>query len=136
MFLPNIENLLALFIIFEWGRILWKVHWINRKWNVMQNYFSVNVSIVAVVNRRQISKNRQFQIKFDIWGFWWFFHIKYGSSRLKSVCGCVNTNIYKKWFSKTFNYFLKKQSFKKSHQGGEESGRPQPSFSRIGAWEN
>ena len=45
------------------------------------------------------------------WGFWWFFHIKYGSSRLKGVCGCVNTNIYKKWFSKTFNYFLKKQSF-------------------------
>ena len=67
------------------------------------------------------------------WGFWWFFHIKYGSSRLKSVCGCVNTNIYKKWFSKTFNYFLKKQSFKKSHQGGGRSlVDPNPHFLGLG----
>ena len=28
------------------------------------NYFSVNVSVLAVVFRRQFSKNRQFQAKF------------------------------------------------------------------------
>ena len=34
--LPNTDNLLALFITFEWGRILENA--MDRKWNVVQNY--------------------------------------------------------------------------------------------------
>ena len=54
---------MALFIVFEWGIIFesavgkWEV-----KCNVKfrPNYFSVNVSILAVVISRQMSKKRQF----------------------------------------------------------------------------
>ena len=66
LFLPNTNNFLAFFIVFEWDRIFesamgkWEV-----KCNVKlrPNYFSVNVSVLAVVFRPQISKDWQFCLK-------------------------------------------------------------------------
>ena len=57
LLLPNTDNFLAFFIVFEWSRI-WESA--MGKWEVKcnvklrPNYFSVNVSILAVVFRRQI----------------------------------------------------------------------------------
>ena len=58
-FSPNGGNFLA-FFVFKWGRILdsamdkWEVKF-NAK--LRRNEFSVNVSVLAVVFRRQSSKN-------------------------------------------------------------------------------
>ena len=40
-FSPNTNNFLV-FLLFLNGKEIWKVQWINRKWNVMQNYVVIN----------------------------------------------------------------------------------------------
>ena len=58
-FLPNNDNFLVFFIVFEGERIFESV---GDKWEVKcnaklrPNYFSVNVFILALVFRQQISK--------------------------------------------------------------------------------
>ena len=44
MFLPNTENFLAFFIVFEWGRVLKSA---MDKNELRCDYFSVNVSVLA-----------------------------------------------------------------------------------------
>ena len=63
---PNTNNFLAFFIVFEWGRILKsamdkKEVKFNAK--LHSKYFSMYISVLAIVFRRQISKKRQFQAK-------------------------------------------------------------------------
>ena len=58
-FLPNTDYFLAFFIVFEWGRILESAtdkQRVKRIEQLRSNYFSVNVSVLAVVFRRQINK--------------------------------------------------------------------------------
>ena len=66
VFSPNTNNFLAFFIVFEWGSILEiamdKLEVICNA-ELCPNYFSVNVSVVAVVFHQQFSKNRQFCLK-------------------------------------------------------------------------
>ena len=68
-FLPNTDNFLAFFVVFERGRILesaidkWEVK-CNAK--LCPNYFSVNVSILDTAFHREIKKNRQFRLKLSI----------------------------------------------------------------------
>ena len=60
---------MSFYNVFEWDRILesemikWEV-----KYNAIshRNYFSVNVSLLAVVFRQQISKNQQLQAKMSV----------------------------------------------------------------------
>ena len=65
-FLRNTDNFLALFIVFEWDRILESG---MDKWEVKCNVklcpycFSVNVFVLAIVFRRQFLENRQLQAK-------------------------------------------------------------------------
>ena len=65
-FLPITDNFLAFCIVFEWCRIFEsamdkkKVKFYAK---LCLNYFSVNVSVLAIVSHRQILKNRQFQAK-------------------------------------------------------------------------
>ena len=57
-----------------------------------------------------------------------------GPSCLKGACGCVNTNI-KSARATFFNYFFKKQSFKKSHLNATEGvvqWTPTLIFSEVG----
>ena len=59
-FLPNTDNVSAFFIVFEWGRIFESaVDTLEVKFNakLCPCHFSVNVSVLAVVFRRQISKS-------------------------------------------------------------------------------
>ena len=56
-----------IFIVFEWGRILKSAmdkNEVKCNTKLRSNYFSVNVSVLAIVFRQQISKNRQFEGKF------------------------------------------------------------------------
>ena len=66
VFSPNTNNFLAFFIVFEWGSILEiamdKLEVICNA-ELCPNYFSANVSVVAVVFHQQFSKNRQFCLK-------------------------------------------------------------------------
>ena len=68
---PNTSNIFAFIIVFEWGRILKSAMDKNEvKCNakLRSNYFSLNVSILAIIFCQKISKNRQFQAK--LWVFW------------------------------------------------------------------
>ena len=63
---PNIDNFLAFFIVFEWGRILKSAmdkNEVNCNAKLRSNYFSVNVFLLAIVFRQQILKNQKFQAK-------------------------------------------------------------------------
>ena len=58
-FSPNTENFLAFFIVFEWGRILkseMEKNEVKCNTKLRSNYFSVNVSVLAIAFRQQISK--------------------------------------------------------------------------------
>ena len=63
---PNTDNFLAFFIVFEWSRIseseMDKQEVICNA-ELRHNYFSVNVSILAVVFCQKIKKNQQFCLK-------------------------------------------------------------------------
>ena len=55
-FFPNTNNLLAFFIVFEWGRILESAmdkQEVKCNAKLRNSYFSVNVLVLAVVFRRQ-----------------------------------------------------------------------------------
>ena len=68
-FLRNTDNFSAFFIVFEWGKILESVmDKLEVKYNVKlcPNYFPVNISVLAVVFRRQFLKNQQFQAKLSL----------------------------------------------------------------------
>ena len=55
-FSPNTDNFLSLFIVFERGRILESVmdnEKVKYSAKLRQNYFSVNVSVLAFVFRQQ-----------------------------------------------------------------------------------
>ena len=65
----NTDNFLVIFIVFEWGRILKSAmdkNEVKCNTKLRSNYFSVNVSVLAIVFRRQISKNQQFQGKLSV----------------------------------------------------------------------
>ena len=65
-FLPNTDNILVFFIVFEWGRISESAvdkEEVKRNEKLRFNYFSVNVSILPVVFRQQIKKAQQFWVK-------------------------------------------------------------------------
>ena len=69
LFLPNTDNFLAFFIVFERGRIFeytTKKREVKYNAKLRPNYFSVHVSVLAVVFRQPISKNRHFCLKMSV----------------------------------------------------------------------
>ena len=63
LFLPNTDNFLAFFIVFEWGRIFeytTKKREVKYNAKLRPNYISVHVSVLAVVFRQPISKKPTF----------------------------------------------------------------------------
>ena len=68
-FSPNTNNFLAFFIVFEWNRILESAmdkQEVICNAKLYPNYFSVNVSVIAVAFRRQFSANQQFCLKLSV----------------------------------------------------------------------
>ena len=68
-FLPNTDKFLAFFIVFEWVRIFeytTKKREVKYNAKLRPNYFFVHVSVLAVVFRQPISKNRRFCLKMSV----------------------------------------------------------------------
>ena len=68
-FLPNTDKFLAFFIVFEWVRIFeytTKKREVKYNAKLRPNYFSVHVSVLTVVFRQPISKNRHFCLKMSV----------------------------------------------------------------------
>ena len=93
-FSPNTDHFLAFFTVFT----VMDKNEVKCKAKLRFNYFSVNVSLLAIVFHRQISKNKQFHAKLSV--FWNF------SAKYNSYYGKVHRKVIWTLFCITFHFLF------------------------------